>query len=207
MGSCGSLVLLSLLQCVAHFLVIRVPYWVGSSCSFSFTLSPLEHGLCYAFLFPQALPSCPHDFPPLSLQVTGNVALGQHIEVIVQPASRVASSATESTWGSLTAWSWISSLIAPLGQQHPRHWESIPANCQCSLKLDFYFFYLTVPTPIKPSFVAWKMRKKRGKMLVGLGFCSPNLRLCKPKHSAQPREAGNHQYLHSAEARQRQAPE
>lgn len=165
MGSCGSLVLLSLLQCVAHFLVIRVPYWVGSSCSFSFTLPPLEHGLCYAFLFPQALPSCPHDFPPLSLQVTGSVVLGQHIEVIVQPASRVASSATESTWGSLTAWSWISSLIAPLGQQHPRHWEPIPANCQCSLKLDFYFFYLTVPTPIKPSFVAWKMRKKEAKCL------------------------------------------
>lgn len=166
-----------------------------SSGSSSFTLSPLEHSLCNAFLFPQMLPSDPHDFPPLSLQVTGSVSLGQHIEVAMQPASRVANSAMESTWGSLTAWFWISSLIAPLGQQHLSYWEPILANCHCSLKLDFYFFYLTIPTHIKSSFVVWKeIRKKEAKCLWEQGFCSPNLRLCKPKLSAQPREAGNHQY-------------
>lgn len=141
---------------------------------------------------PQALPSyylC--DCPPHNFQVAGSFSLCQRIQVVWNLHLRCVSSATGSTWGSSTAWFWVSSSIST--SCLTRLWEPITANCQCSHKPDFYFFYLTIPTHINPLIVAWKkMRKKGGKMPAGVGMQQYQSEVMQTKLSGDPCEAGTH---------------
>ena len=169
---------------------IRVPYCTVRSRSFLFTLAPLEHSLCHSLLFPR--------LSHLTF-VTAHLTMSRSLAAF--PCV------------SMLRWSGICISGVSTQPQDPHGDHPLPGS-ECLLqqhllvdktlgthhgKLSvfsearFLLIYLIIPTHIDPLFVAWKkMRKKGGKMPVGVGMLQSQSAVMQTKLSADPCEAGTH---------------